>query len=99
MDRQKFLSTLHKVMADSTQAAFARRLGVSAGLLSRIRSGQRRPGWRVIRALLREFPEVSLAEWGLSEPGDKPQDAPRPWDTQDKRGRSSQPAQDGKPCP
>jgi transcriptional regulator with XRE-family HTH domain len=67
MDRSRFLRQLYEVMADETQAAFARRLGVSASTLSRLRTGERNPGWRFIRALLREFPQVSMAEWGLLE--------------------------------
>ncbi len=90
MDRHRFLSTLHKVMADSTQAAFAQRLGVSAGLLSRIRSGQRQPGWRVIRALLREFPEIPLAEWGLSAEEEQPKSASRAQAVPNKASRPPQ---------
>lgn len=67
MKQDYFLDKLHQVMGDDTQDAFATRLGISGTTLSRIRSGKRRPGWRVIRALLREFPNVTLAEWGLEK--------------------------------
>ncbi len=70
MDRPRFLHKLYEVMANETQVAFARRLGVSPSTLSRIRTGEREPGWRFIYALLREFPHISPAEWGLLDCND-----------------------------
>jgi transcriptional regulator with XRE-family HTH domain len=67
MDHRRFIKTLYAVMGDESQKAFAKRLGISSATLSRIRSGLRRPGWRVIRALRREFPTITLAEWGLED--------------------------------
>ena len=68
MNQKRFLRQLYEVMGDETQKAFAARLGLSDATLSRLRSGQRQPGWRVIRALRREFPHLSLHDWGLEGP-------------------------------
>lgn len=76
MDRTRFLHKLYEVMANETQAAFARQLGVSPSTLSRIRSGKRKPGWRFVCALLREFPQISPAEWGMVDCND-PTPAPK----------------------
>jgi transcriptional regulator with XRE-family HTH domain len=67
MDRQRFLRTLHQAMGDESQQDFAQRLGIGASTLSRIRSGQRQPGWRVVRALRHAYPDISLEEWGLED--------------------------------
>jgi len=47
----------------------ARRLGFSAGQLSMIFAGKRRPGMRFVRAVVERFPEIRhLLAASLSEP-------------------------------
>ena len=43
-----------------TRAELAYRMGLSVEALDSLRVGRRRPGYRVIRGLVRAFPECSL---------------------------------------
>ncbi|HHX64108.1 MAG TPA: helix-turn-helix transcriptional regulator [Chloroflexi bacterium] len=57
---------------NSTVAGMARRLGFSAGHLSMIFTGKRRPGIRFVRAVCERYPEIRrrLAR-SLDEAGDR----------------------------
>ena len=54
------IEALHKIEAEQylSLRGLAHKLGISAGHLSMIFSGQRRPGMRFVRAVLESFPEV-----------------------------------------
>ena len=57
------IEALHKIEAEQylSLRGLAHKLGISAGHLSMIFSGQRRPGMRFVRAVLESFPEVRRA--------------------------------------
>ncbi len=54
------IQVLNRVMEEEfmTVRGMAHRLGFSAGHLSMILSGQRRPGIRFVRAVIERFPEL-----------------------------------------
>jgi transcriptional regulator with XRE-family HTH domain len=58
-----FLDRLWEIQGQRSlsDAALARRIGISQSYLIRIRNGERnkRPGGRVVLAILREFPELT----------------------------------------
>ncbi|MFP3896411.1 MAG: helix-turn-helix domain-containing protein [Anaerolineales bacterium] len=69
---ETLIAFLQRIQEDQylSLKGLARRLGFSAGHLSMIYSGKRRPGMRFVRAVFRHFPEIRAHLSPLSPPED-----------------------------
>ncbi|MGQ9586122.1 MAG: helix-turn-helix domain-containing protein [Anaerolineae bacterium] len=65
VDRERFVSKLMELQGYETQLALARRLRVHPSTITRIYSGQRNPGLRLVTAILRAFPHLRPEDLGL----------------------------------
>ncbi|NLE76999.1 MAG: helix-turn-helix transcriptional regulator [Chloroflexi bacterium] len=65
IDRQRFVQKLMELQGYETQLTLARRLRVHPSTITRIYSGQRSPGLRLVTAVLRAFPQVRPEDLGL----------------------------------
>ncbi len=55
VDRERFLETIWRLQGDGTQRDLAEALGVAPSTITRVLSGQRSPGARLIMAMMNEF--------------------------------------------
>ena len=70
-DRERFVAKLMELQGYDTQLALARRLRVHPSTITRVYSGQRNPGLRLVTAVLRAFPHLKPEDLGLV-PGPPP---------------------------
>ena len=50
----------HRKELHLTDAAFARRMGITRALWASVKNGHSNPGMKVVRAAMRRFPELQL---------------------------------------
>lgn len=65
IDRERFVAKLMELQGYDTQLALARRLRVHPSTITRVYSGQRNPGLRLVTAVLRAFPHLRPEDLGL----------------------------------
>ena len=65
IDRERFVAKLMELQGYDTQLALARRLRVHPSTITRVYSGQRNPGLRLVTAVLRCFPHLRPEDLGL----------------------------------
>ena len=65
IDRERFVAKLMELQGYDTQLALARRLRVHPSTITRVYSGQRNPGLRLVAAVLRSFPHLRPEDLGL----------------------------------
>lgn len=66
IDRERFVAKLMELQGYDTQLALARRLRVHPSTITRVYSGQRNPGLRLVMAVLRAYPQLKPEELGLT---------------------------------
>jgi len=62
---QNLVKGLRKRQGNQSQQDFADLLGIDQSTLSRLYSGDRRPGRKVVRGILKQFPELIPDEVAL----------------------------------
>ena len=65
IDRERFVAKLMELQGYETQLALARRLRVHPSTITRVYSGQRNPGLRLVTAVLRAFPQLRPEDLGI----------------------------------
>ena len=65
IDREQFVTKLMELQGYETQLTLARRLRVHPSTITRVYSGQRNPGLRLVASVLRAFPHLRPEDLGL----------------------------------